>query len=324
VATVSMVLNDSPRITPATRQRVQAVVDRLGYRPNRAAQSLSGKYTRMLAVLMPTLRHALADFYFGELISGICDRADRLGHTIMLESAKPDFIRDRRHLQLFERRFVDGVLCLGFGDKHHFLRDFPQGGYPALLVNNIVAEAGLDYVWCDYRAGAQQAMRYLMQLGHERIGLIHGASEVRSAREVSAAYERELTAAGLTVSAEWMLDGRFTEEHGYEAAQALIERHPELTAIFAGNDKMAMGAMHCLFEHGWRIPADVSVIGCDDIKAGAYGNPSLTTVHLPLYEVGAAACERLINRIRQKEPAEPQTLATHLVLRESTARPRDS
>jgi LacI family transcriptional regulator len=320
VATVSMVLNGNPKITPATQQRVQQVVDRLGYRPNRAAQSLSGKYTNMLAVLMPTLRHALADFYFGELISGICDRATRLGHTIILESAKPNFIRERRHIELFERRFVDGVLCLGFGDKHHFLADFTQPDYPAMLVNNLVNESGLDHVWCDYPGGAQQAMRYLLQLGHQRIGLIHGASEVYSARQVQAVYEQELTAAAGPPPADWMVDGRFTEEHGYEAAEVLLQRDPQLTALFAGNDKMAIGAMHYLINHGWSVPGDISVIGCDDIKTAAYCNPSLTTVHLPLYEVGATACERLINHIRGNDTTEAQCLSTHLVLRESTGR----
>src|SRR6476659_7633049 len=126
VATVSMVINDNPRISRGTHMRVQRLIDRLGYRPNRLAQSLSGRYTQVLAVLLPALRHAFADAYFGELISGICDRAGKMGYKVMLEQAKPDFIKVRQHVEIFERRYVDGVLCLGTKDWHHHLGDFVQ------------------------------------------------------------------------------------------------------------------------------------------------------------------------------------------------------
>src|SRR5437763_4538750 len=123
VATVSMVLNDNPRISRATHLKVQRLIERTGYRPNRLAQSLSSRYTRVLAVMLPALRHAFADAYFGELISGICDRAGKLGHKVMIESAKPDFLKENQHIELFERRYIDGLLCLGFNDRHHFLQD---------------------------------------------------------------------------------------------------------------------------------------------------------------------------------------------------------
>src|SRR5688500_7030292 len=124
VATVSMVLNDNPRISRATHMRVQRLIERMGYQPNRLAQSLSSRYTGVLAVLVPALRHAFADAYFGELISGICDRAGKMGYKVMLEQAKPEFVKDRKHVQIFERRYVDGVLCLGTTDRNHFLEDF--------------------------------------------------------------------------------------------------------------------------------------------------------------------------------------------------------
>src|SRR5438876_1565775 len=136
VATVSMVLNDNPRISRATHMRVQRLIDRLGYRPNRLAQSLSGRYTQVLAVMLPALRHAFADAYFGELISGICDRAGKMGYKVMLEQAKPDFVKERQHIEIFERRYVDGILCLGCNDRHHFLKDFADSHQPAVVVDN--------------------------------------------------------------------------------------------------------------------------------------------------------------------------------------------
>ena len=319
VATVSMVLNDNPRISKATQIKVRRIIDKLGYRPNRLAQSLSSQYTRVLAVLLPPLRHAFSDPYFGELLSGICDRADRLGHKIMLESAKPDFLRERKHMELFERRFVDGMFCLGVNDRHHWVRDFSAAGFPMVCVNNYFPDLKLDYVVADYRSGAEQVMNVLLQLGHKQIALINGAPEAQTARDVLEVFIARMQDAGLECDDGWTADGRFTEEGGAAALDEILDRHPDVSAIFAGNDKMALGAMHRLVERGRRVPGDVSVVGFDDIQQMAFVNPSLTTVHLPLYEVGARACELLVQRIRGKTDNIAERLATHLVLRDSTS-----
>ncbi len=323
VATVSMVLNNSGRISPATHRRVKHAIEKTGYRPNRMAQGLSGQYTRVLGILLPPLRHALADAYFGEIISGICDKADKLGYTVQLEQAKPGFIKHRKHLELFERRCLDGILAVGVSDRHHFLADFQDRSYPLIVVNNRFDHWKLDHVVSDYRGGAEQAMNYLTQLGHRRIGLITAAPEVRTTREIVNAYRDKLAALGFRVDETWMADGRFTEEGGAEAARALMQHHPEMTAVFAGNDKMAVGAIYALTQRGVCVPADVSIVGCDDIQPGAFITPSLTTIHTPLYEVGAVACERLIERVMGKVAAVAETLPTHLVFRDSTALPRE-
>src|SRR5687767_5088561 len=312
VATVSMVLNDNPRISRATQLRVQRLMDRMGYRPNRLAQSLSSKHTRVLAVLLPALRHGFADAYFGELISGICDRAGKLGYKVMLEQAKPDFIKDRQHLEIFERRYVDGILCLGCNDRHHFLKDFETGCCPIVVVDNYFSQWKLDSVVCDYRCGAEQVMNYLLQLGHREIGLIMAAPEVRTARDVMSVYEQKLRAAGIEPNPAWRDDGRFTEEGGAAAADRILTRCPTISALFAGNDKMALGAMHYLGRRGVRVPQDVSVVGFDDLRHTAFVNPTLTTIHLPLYEAGAQACERLIERVHGKAEPVNETLPTHL------------
>jgi LacI family transcriptional regulator len=118
-------------------------------------------------------------------------------------------------------------------------------------------------------------------------------------------------------------DGKFTEAGGAEAAERILARHPDTTAIFAGNDKMAIGAMHYLSRKGVRVPQDVSVVGFDDMQQAAFINPSLTTVHLPLYQVGALACERLIERVHGKVERVAERLPSHLVVRDSTAMARE-
>ena len=318
VATVSMVMNHNPRISRATHLRVQKMIDRLGYQPNRLAQSLSGRYTQSLAVMLPPLRHAFADAYFGEILSGIADRAGKLGHKLLLEQAKPQFIREGKHLELFERRFVDGVLCLGFNEKHRFLEDFCSKEFPAVIVDNRLIQTPCDFVVCDYRLGAQQAMNCLLQLGHRNIGLIYAAPESFTAREVAEVYLTRLQEAGCPTDVTRRRDGCFTDEGGAAAAKQILAAHPDTTALFCGNDKMALGALRYLTSTGKRVPQDVSVIGCDDIQHLAYVSPSLTTVHLPLYELGVLACDKLVEKIRGKSEHIAETLPTHLVLREST------
>jgi LacI family transcriptional regulator len=323
VATVSMVLNDNPRISRATQLRVQKVIEKTGYRPNRLAQSLSSRYTRVLAVLLPALRHGFGDAYFGELISGVCDKAGKMAYKVMLEQAKPDFVRDRKHIEMYERRFVDGILAMGMNDRHSFLGEFANRRYPLIATDNYFGkQLDLDYVVCDYSSGADQVMSYLLQLGHRKIGLLHGAPEVRTARDVIEVFETKLRAVGEDPDEQWRVDGRFTEEGGAAAASVLLKRHPDLTAIFAGNDKMALGALHYLHRRGIDVPGQISVVGFDDLQQSAYVRPALTTIHLPLYEVGALACERLIERIHGKTDRVAETLKTHLVVRESTAMAR--
>jgi DNA-binding LacI/PurR family transcriptional regulator len=319
VATVSMVLNENPRISRATQMRVQQIIDLMGYRPNRLAQGLSSRYTSVLAIMLPALRHGFGDAYFGELISGICDRAGKLGYKVMLEQAKPEFVKSREHISIYERRYVDGILCLGVNDRHHFLADFTDRRYPLVVVDNYLQQWGLDSVVCDYRAGTEQVMNYLLQLGHRKIGFINAAPEVRTARDRQEVFERRLGAAGVQIMPEWIDDGQFTEQGGAAAAQRILDAAPDVTALFAGNDKMALGVMHYCSRRGIKIPTDLSVVGFDDMQQAAFVNPSLTSVHLPLYEAGALACERLIERIRGKVDRIAEVLPTHLVVRESTA-----
>jgi LacI family transcriptional regulator len=323
-ATVSLVINDNPRISAGTQKRVRRAMEQLGYRPNRLAQNLSGRYTKMLAILLPSLSHSFADQYFGELISGICERATALDYKVMLEQATPRFVEGRRHLELFERRFVDGVLCLGNSDRHPFLTDFASAKYPMIVVNNYFPQWNLDCVVCDYRDAADQAMNYLLQLGHQRIGIITGSTHVQTARDVVETHAKRLAEAGIDAPLSWREDGQYTEQGGFEAAKALTSRHPELTAILAGNDKMAIGALHYLNEVGKRVPAEISIIGIDDLRDAAFANPALTTINTPLYQVGVVACEKLINRIQGESEPVRSILATHIKVRNSTAIARDS
>ena len=323
VATVSLVLNNSERISDGTKTRVRQKMDELGYQPNRLAQSLSGKYTMTLAVLLPDLTGAFADQYFGSLLSGIVEAAQERGYKILLEQVKPDYIEGRKHLELFERRHTDGVLLLGHSDTHKYARDFTKAGHPAIVVDNVLEHPKhgrliADFVMSNYRQGAEQAMNYLTQLGHRKIGLITAAPNIATTRHLTSTWRKACEKFPEAVDCDSLcVDGQFTEIGGASAMETLLDRHPDLTAVFTGNDKMALGAMQVARRRGISVPEELSIVGFDDLAQSAFVSPSLTTIHLPLEEVGQTACDCLIDRVQGKAtgPIE-KTLDTHLVLRD--------
>jgi DNA-binding LacI/PurR family transcriptional regulator len=326
LSTVSLVLNDNPRISQATRARVLETIERLGYQPNRMARALAWRHTRTLAVLVPQLRHAFADVYFGEIVSGIYDRASRLGYKIMLEVARNEFIDSKEYRQLYDQKFVDGILFIGANSRHRFVSELTDGSRPFLLVNNYSKEFDLNYVVSNYRYGAWQAAKHLVRLGHQRIGFIAGGvGEIQTSQDILEAFREVLEDSGIGSDPNLIVDGWLTEEGGMKAAEELLRRNPEVTAIFSLNDKMALGAIKKLNELGLRVPQDIAVVGFDDIPQASFAIPGLTTVHQPLYEIGKLACERMVELIHGKVSRVQEVIPIYLTVRESCgARLKDS
>lgn len=335
LTTVSLVLNKRDRrISEATRDRVLEAVQRLGYRPSRLAQGLQSQRTGFLAILVPQLRHAFADAYFGELISAIHDHARSAGYKVLLEVADEDFLSVRQHLELFDRHFVDGILCLGVTNRDTYLGDFEGNvakaaareqrspAHPVVIVNNYLAGHRLNFVRCDYHQAGRMACEYLLKLGHRQIALIHGAAEVQTTHDYRAGIEEALADAGLKLPSQRIEDGFYTEEGGAEAAVKLMKRDKHVTAIITGNDKMAIGAISGLKQAGLRVPDDVSVIGCDDMHQAAFCDPPLTTVHTPIYELGERACECLLDLIQGKVGVVEETHPVTMSVRKSASAPR--
>lgn len=323
LTTVSLVLNKRDRrISPATRNRILETAQRLGYQPSRLAQGLQSQRSKCLAILVPQLRHAFADAYFGELISAIHDGASRAGYKIMLEVAHPEFINEQKHLELFDRHFVDGMFCLGVTNRDSYLSEFQDGVRPVIVVNNYLPGLKLSHVRCDYQEAGRMAADYLIGLGHRHIGLIHGAAEVQTTHDFRKGVEEALTRANAALPARRVEDGLFTEEGGASAAVALVSREPSLTAIIAGNDKMAIGALAGLKGSGRRVPRDISVVGCDDMHQAAFCDPPLTTVHTPIYDLGELACQRLLDMIEGRESHVEERRSVGLTIRDSSAAPK--
>ncbi|MBL0926138.1 MAG: LacI family DNA-binding transcriptional regulator [Phycisphaerales bacterium] len=306
LTTVSLVLNkNDARISDATRQRVLEAMEKLAYTPSRLARGLPNRRANTLAVLVPQLQHAFADVYFGELISGIYEAAVDRGYRIILEVARREYIRRKEYMTLLEDCSVDGILFLGATEEHRWLSEFDGTDKPLLIVNNHFSQWNLHSVVCDYPAAGRLAADYLADLGHTHIGHICGPrGMVRTSEELTDAFIERLGERGIRLSERQIVDGQFLVETGKIACDELLARNPKLTAIFAANDKMALGAYQSLRGVSKAPGADVSVLGCDDIPTAALADPPLSTIRMNFVEVGAASCRRLLDVIEGKESPE--------------------
>lgn len=305
LTTVSLVLNKNDhRISDATRQRVLEAMERLSYTPSRLARGLPNRRANTLAVLVPALQHALADVYFGEIISGIYETAADHGFRILLEVARREYVRRREYMTLLEDCSVDGVLFIGATHEHKWLEEFNGTDKPMMIVNNHFTQWDLHNIVCDYPQAGRIAADYLYGLGHRRIGHISGNSQmVLTSQELTEAFVDRLGDHGVRLTERSIVEGQYLVETGKSACDELLARDPGLTAIFCANDKMAIGAYQSLRAKGLRPGADVSVMGCDDIPQAALAEPPLTTVRLNFFQIGAEACKRLLKMILKDHAA---------------------
>lgn len=314
--TVSRVINDHPSIAPATRERVLAVMRELNYRPNGAARALASRTTRRIGVIVDTV----VEFGPGSTLRAIEDAAHDRGYTV--SSVAVD--RTMTPHDAVESLVGIGIdaLCLisPRSDSIDLLRT-GTSGIPVLVVKP-EPEDDLFTVSVDQYLGASLAMEHLLDLGHREIAHLAGPLNWLDARAREEAWQAHLKRAGVTPRAVTV--GDWTSDSGYEFGRALAAEHggPGVTAVFAANDRMALGLIHALTEAGIRVPQDVSVVGFDDVPDARHFLPPLTTVRQDFRALGQLSVETLIAELEGERVPQRALIAPELVVRGSTAPPR--
>jgi LacI family transcriptional regulator len=319
IATVSRVLNDKGPVAVETRRRILAAIEQLRYVPHGAARSLITNQTNTMGVLLPDLHGE----FFSEVIRGIDLAARRSGFHVLISGFHSDRAEIEAVLRALRGR-VDGLIVLSPDvDAQGLHRNLPET-LPVVLLNTPVDGAAFgamafDAINLDNHGGAFAMVRHLAGLGHRRIALIRGPEENADARERLRGYRDALRAEGIEPSDALELGGDFSEESGHRAGQRLLALTPRPTAVFAANDSMAIGCLFALREAGARVPGDVALAGFDDIPIARYLTPSLSSVHVPIAELGMRAMERLLHAVESKNGHErrQETVATTLVVRAS-------
>jgi LacI family transcriptional regulator len=314
-STVSLALNDSPKINAATKAHILELIEKVGYRPNQMARNLVRQSSGMVCVILPKIDHVVADTYFAESLSGILEVITARGHHMMVEMATDTFKEEGRAGKLFRQGAMDGVLCVGSLTTDTYLVDLAEAGCPVVLVNSSLP--GVPQVIGDNREAARQAVAHLHALGHRRIALIKGSEFVTTAIHRTEGYLKGIAELGLENTADLVAEGFFDQKSGYLAMRWLLSRPKRPTAVFTTNDMMAIGALDALREAKLRCPQDVALFGGDDIDLARYTTPRLSTLTQNMFAIGQAACEKLFRRIAGEEVDELTEVPLQLVIRES-------
>jgi len=317
VATVSRVFNGAGVVRPETARRIRDVATALRYTPHGGARSLITSKTHTLGVLLPDLYGE----FFSEVIRGIDFAARRSGYHLIVSRSYKGRSEIEEAMRAMRGR-VDGVLLMSPDIDADSLLNVPSN-LPVVLLCSASRGSEVDSVTIQNFRGAREMVGHLLSLGHRRVAIIKGASGNYDAAERLRGYRTALREAGITPDRSLEREGGFTEAGGYAATLELLAVNPRPTAIFAANDSMAIGALSALRESGARVPEDMSVGGFDDIPLARYMDPPLSSVSVPISDLGARAVEMLLHGIRHKNKhtRQRERVSTELVVRSSCGAP---
>jgi|HigsolmetaAR202D_1030399.scaffolds.fasta_scaffold21688_2 Transcriptional regulators len=315
--TVSRALNGHPDVNEETRRKVLSHAARLNYRPNRWARTLVTKKSNIIGVVIPSISHS----FFPEIIRAIEETIERRGYALMLCHTHADAVRERAAIEMLLGSCVDGLIVASMfpdyeaGVYASLLRD----GVPFTLIDRYFPTLDCPRVRTDDVLVGWLATRHLIELGHTRIAMIRGP-EVSTGRLREEGFVRAMRESGLEVREEYMVQGNFEFGGGYHAMRELLTRSERPTALFAGNDPSAIGAIRACREAGLDVPGDISIVGAGCIEGSYHPNPFLTTIDWSHQEMGEKAAELLLANIAREETtlARDWICRPRLVVRQST------
>ena len=313
IATVSRVLTGSKPVAVATRQRVQAAVDALGYAANPFGRGLSGGRSRLLLMLVPDM----ANPYYGEIVRGAAAQAQPQGYTVLPVDFEGVASEDGdRSLQMLAGALADGVINLvPLGDRPRWLD--AAHSRPWVNCSEFLPDDDMPYVSIDHAQAATDAVQYLINRGHRRIALVNADERFLYARQRRLGYQAALQRAGLPLLTDLVVTTGFNRyDSGTQAVATLLSRPEPPTAVFAVSDTLAIGVIKGLRRAGRRVPDDMAVMGFDDVPIAEVFEPGLTTVAQPMADLGAAAVQMLLQAMAGNKPAS-RVLPHRLVLRDS-------
>ena len=320
-STVSRVLNGRAELSllPETRERVIAAATRLGYRPSALARGLRLRRTFTLGMLVPDITNPV----FPSIIKGVEGAAHARGYHLILCNTDDSFEREASYLRVLREWRVDGILIASSSTADSTIAELRREKVPFVLLNSASRASDDLAVTPDNRQGVSAALDHLIQLGHRRIGLIAAPQTTVTGQERLLAARAALRRHHLSIDdALVAVADSFSEVSGYRAARRLLLDGEPLTAIFCANDLIALGAIRFAREIGLAVPADLSVVGFNNIPQSELFDPPLTTVHVPQEEMGVLAAALLIDQLEGRHIERRHVvLETEIVVRGSSAPP---
>ncbi len=318
VATVSRVMNKSGPVSPEAAARILEAAATLHYVPHGGARSLITSKTSTIGVLLPDLYGG----FFSEMIRGIDQTAQQHGYHLLLSGSHNQRSEMTAAMRAMRGR-TDGLIAMSpHFDAATLVENLPPS-LPVILLSCAGPDDEHQVIAIDNVGGAEAMVNHLVQLGHRRIAMVMGEDGHFDTAERLQGYRSALQNAGIELEPAYEAQGDFSEASGYSAVQELLALPVPPTAIFCANDSMAIGGLCAVHDAGLRVPGDVTVVGFDDIPLAHYMSPPLSSVHVPVFEMGARAVTRLIAALKGEPISERrhERLPTRLVVRSSCAAP---
>lgn len=320
--TVSRVVNNSDYVSESTRARVEAAIDELKYVPNMLGPSLRFKQTMTLALVLTDITNP----FWTTVARGVEDVAQANGYGIILCNTDESQSKQDQYLDMLLRRRIDGIVLVPAHSAPEPVGMIQKQGIPVVVLDRQIPGIQVDIVRADSENGAYQLTDHLLSMGHRRIAVLAGPETVSTAVDRVMGYRRALTAHGLPEEAVAIYWGAFTVESGREMALQALSDHQQLTAFFATNNFIAIGAMQAMRETGLTVPDDIALVTLDDIPAVFTIEPFLTVARQPAREMGRKAAQILLDRLSGQLDGEYQhiVLPTQLIIRASSGSQRTS
>lgn len=322
--TVSFVLNGvhDHGISQPTRERVLAVAREIGYEPNAAARSLAGGNTGTVALVLPQAAHLYVDAFLTQLLASTNEACHRSGLKLLIESTEGEGREPGGFMQLVRSRRIDGLIVAHPRDSEmeHLSRLREHGSPLVVFGRNIPDSLPHQTMGDNTMESAQMAVEHLIALGHQAIAFVNYAQpEFRSVNQREQGWRQALQTHGIAIDPGWVAYADISAHSGYLATRELLSRKTKFTALFAGNDTIAFGALRALQEAGLAVPQDVAVVGYDDIPLAPFACPALTTVRTDPVGYGKQAVAMLLAQMRSQVAASDveEAQAPRLVIRES-------
>lgn len=316
MATVSRVVNGNPNVKPTTRKKVLEAIERLGYRPNAVARGLASKKTTTVGVIIPDI----SSIFFSELARGIEDIATMYKYNIILCDSDQVKEKELHLLQTLLGKQVDGIVFMGGKLSSEHIEEFKKAPVPIVLAATVDEEGGTPSVNIDYQQATADAVTDFVKRGHKRIAAVLGPeTDPINGQLKLAGYKKALEAGGIAFDPELVANGDYTYDSGKEAMEAFFELDERPTAIFAATDEMALGVIHQIQDSGLDVPKDIEVISCENTRLARMIRPTLSSILVPMYDIGAVAMRLLTKYMNNEKVDDHQVILPHrLEIRQST------
>ena len=321
IATVSRAVNHISSVDPDLAKRVWKAVEEVGYVPNPQARALVSGRSRILGLIVSEITNP----FFPELVQEFESLAVSQGYEVMIGSTNYDPVRTESLIRRMLQRSVDGVAVMTFGIEEDLVKKLVESEYPLVFIDAGPKLPNIRVLKVNYAEGIREAVQHLAALGHRSIAFISGPLRLRSAVARRDAFLDAMAELGLAVPEEDLIEGDHTMEGGMAAIERVVSRQELPTAVMCSNDMTAIGVLHGLYRTTNKVPADISVVGFDDIHLSQFVLPPLTTVQMSCRALAATAIQALRAGIEPDHPKAAQKewhIPTHLVVRQSSAFPR--